>query len=144
MKCYNCEDLREQIKDLENALAAYEAEYWPRWTLPDFPDLKLTPQQRYVLQTLHKRLGQYVNMASVFDSRPRPLVEVTRNRQPWNVILNRLRKAIAGTPYKVENAYGGGYRLILQQGLGPERWEAPLSSSVGAAKRPEACSSDVP
>lgn len=110
--CQNCQALREELADLKHALAAYESRYDPKWSLPGFPDLPLSPNHRFVLHVLYKRLGTFVNLQHVIDQRPqKSAIDLKNESASRSIVVHHLRKTLAGTGYTIKNAYGGGYRL---------------------------------
>lgn len=140
VKCHNCEALREEIKDLNASLAAYEAEYEPSFRLPEYPFLPFTVNESYVLQVMYKRLGQFVNMKAVMDGRPRKHVQdFASDGRAASVVACHVRRRLKGTIYDVENRFGGGYRLIRRQdpALTTSTISAPAPSIPSA--RPAAC-----
>lgn len=115
MTCHKCDDLREEIRELQDALSVYERPYnaHERWDLPGYPELKLQPLQRHFLRLLYERRGMTLSRYAMLDTdRPKSRVDTPVDEKNLvGAVICHLRKALRPTKWQIINNRGYGYTL---------------------------------
>ena len=107
------QQLRERIEALEFELQEMKRAA-ETFTLPGLENTNLTRKHRQLLKTLHKGGDRFVShdvlMSNLYADR------VASGEIPDTRIVDvyvcKIRKAIAQTPWRIENFRGQGYRLV--------------------------------